>query len=392
MEPLLPTLTEPQLVEQVVHLVQQTGELQGKLNEITRRSVAEIIRGMNSYYSNLIEGHKTTPAEIEKALKKDFSKDPYNRALQIESLAHINLQKKIEAKLRANPALNLHASDFLCWVHEEFYKHLPNEIDFRRVKNNLGKVFEVIPGQLRDCEVEVGQHLAPAAQSLPEFLHRFDDFYHSPADPIIRRIIAIPAAHHRLLWIHPFLDGNGRVVRLFTQALLAQQGLDGGGLWAISRGLARKKDEYQRLLAQADAPRSGDLDGRGNLSDKGLADFCRFFFQTASDQVSFMNSVLTLETLADRIAKHVALTGVFGRHSTAGLSLLHEALFKGEFQRGEAPRITNRGERVARDILKMGLEAGLLVSDTEKRPVRLGFPAKALEHYFPLLFPQLAFA
>ena len=68
----------------------------------------------------------------------------------------------------------------------------------------------------------------------------------------LRRVIGVAAAHHRLLWIHPFLDGNGRVTRLFSHAWLRELGI-GSELWEISRGLARQVDEYKKMLATAEA-------------------------------------------------------------------------------------------------------------------------------------------
>jgi Fic family protein len=71
------------------------------------------------------------------------------------------------------------------------------------------------------------------------------------------------AAHHRLLWIHPFYDGNGRVARLFVHAYLRDIGV-GSSLWSVSRGLARNVAQYQALLMAADQQRDNDWDGPGN--------------------------------------------------------------------------------------------------------------------------------
>ena len=75
------------------------------------------------------------------------------------------------------------------------------------------------PGVLRAAVVSVGRHVAPAAAELPVFLKRFADVYGPLVQPTPQGLVAAVAAHHRLAWIHPFLDGNGRVTRLFTQAL-----------------------------------------------------------------------------------------------------------------------------------------------------------------------------
>lgn len=78
-------------------------------------------------------------------------------------------------------------------------------------------------------------------------------------------MVAVAAAHHRLAWIHPFPDGNGRVAQLHSHVLLQSMGLT-NGVWSPLRGLARTQKDYYLRLAQADMPRHGDLDGRGNLS------------------------------------------------------------------------------------------------------------------------------
>src|SRR2546422_753682 len=80
------------------------------------------------------------------------------------------------------------------------------------------------------------------------------------------------AAHHRLLWIHPFMDGNGRVARLMSHAMMLDK-LDTGAVWSVARGLARNVSEYKKLLADCDLPRRNDLDGRGALSEEALAEF-----------------------------------------------------------------------------------------------------------------------
>ena len=77
--------------------------------------------------------------------------------------------------------------------------------------------------------------------------------------------MAAAAAHHRLLWIHPFLDGNGRVARLMSYAMLLET-LDTNGIWSIARGLARNVADYKAYLADCEMRRRNDLDGRENLS------------------------------------------------------------------------------------------------------------------------------
>lgn len=101
-EPLFPTDHSEELRELAAELLGKSAGLGGALHEVTRRSVVELLRSMNSYYSNLIEGHNTHPLAIERALKNDFSSDPALRALQLESKAHIEVQLLIEERQQAD--------------------------------------------------------------------------------------------------------------------------------------------------------------------------------------------------------------------------------------------------------------------------------------------------
>jgi Fic family protein len=137
---------------------------------------------------------------------------------------------------------------------------------------NIGKHIgknRVKPGALRSSVVSVRRHLAPAPDKLPDFLRRFADFYLPLIQPTPQGIVAAFAAHHRLAWIHPFLDDNGRVTRLFTQAWLHLAVASADGLWTLARGLARRQDHYKAALSNADERRLNDFDGRGYLSENG---------------------------------------------------------------------------------------------------------------------------
>jgi Fic family protein len=203
------------------------------------------------------------------------------------------------------------------------------------------------------------------------------------------RIMAIPAAHHRLNYIHPFPDGNGRVSRLMSHAMAHQTGIGAHGLWSISRGLARgleSRGEYKRMMDLADMPRQGDLDGRGNLSLKTLKEFVLWFLKVCLDQVQFMSGLFDLNELKQRLRTLVERSGTLKPQAAA---ILEEALMRGEFERGEVARITGLPERTARRVLADVTELGLLASSTPKGPVSLRFPESALEELFPRLYPQV---
>jgi Fic family protein len=202
------------------------------------------------------------------------------------------------------------------------------------------------------------------------------------------RILATAAAHHRFNYIHPFPDGNGRVSRLMSHAMAHVSGIGAHGLWSISRGLARgmeSRSEYRRMMDHADMPRQGDLDGRGNLSERALADFVRWFLRVCLDQVRFMSSQFDIDRLSSRLQAYVASSE---RLRPESARLLEEALRRGEFRRGEASRVTGLPERTARRVLRDLIDEGLLSSSKPKGPLSLRFPASTLDMLFPRLFPH----
>lgn len=384
MEPMLPTKFRAQLEASALELIRESATLSASLRSVTRADMTELLRSMNSYYSNLIEGRGTRPIDIERALRGDYATEPKKRELQLESIAHIEVQRELEQRLDADPALDIFSVDLLGWLHEQFYRRLPPEL---RTVTHEGRVEEITPGAIRRTNVRVGRHIAPYGTSVEAFLRRFREAYASRALSPVDRIIALAASHHRLAWIHPFPDGNGRVVRLFTHAFLKRLRLDSHGLWTASRGLARKKDEYFRFLEEADEPRRGDLDGRGALTDGGLAGFCSFFLDVCLDQARYMRELLDIDGLEMRVIGYGELSTARGELPATATHMLREVLLRGEVARGEASRITGQKERSARSVVSRLVKSGLLKSDSEKGPVRLGFPTHVVPYYFPRLYP-----
>jgi Fic family protein len=394
-EPLFPSKTS-ELEDTARELVAASARLEGRLAPIVLEEIERLLRVINSYYSNLIEGHSTHPIDVERAMAGDYSADQDKRDLQTESLIHIEVQEKINLRLNEQPETVVTSEEFLLWIHREFYEKMPERL--RYIKGNDDEKVFVEAGQLRDRFVAVGNHVAPVPESLNGFLTRFSQFYNPAKLHGLRPIIALAAAHHRLMWIHPFLDGNGRVARLFTDAYFMSYRLRGYGLWNVSRGLARRRDEYRAFLAAADSPREGDLDGRGNLSDRRLTDFCRFFLEICVDQAEYMNNILSLGNFLDRLEKYVALrnAGMIAGEKGEPLSVLHPrvaAILKtlatsGEMSRGEVFEIIDMSERTGRNILRNLLDEGLLIARSEKGAVRLGFPATAAGYWFPELYPN----
>nr|WP_275437551.1 Fic family protein [Roseomonas mucosa] len=267
-------------------------------------------------------------------------------------------------------------------IHRRFYLRLPEALRFVEERGS-GRRVEVLPGVLRKGNVEVGNHVAPPPEDLPGWLARFDE---GAPERFGRaeRPVAVAALHHRLLWIHPFGDGNGRTARLLSHALLRRAGV-GSALWSVSRGLARNVEAYKAFLARADAPPQGALDGRGVLSDGRLAEFCRFFMAACLDQVRFMNTLLAPEAMTGRVREFVAAEAAGGRLDPRIAPLLERAVLFGEVARGDLPALVGTSDRQTRRLVKPLAERGLLIGAKDS-PLRIAFPLGETERLFPHLW------
>jgi Fic family protein len=173
------------------------------------------------------------------------------------------------------------------WLHRAFYEDAPERV----LRIGLGAdAFTMTPGEFRNQAQHdnvVGRHQPPSSRHVNALMQYFEQRYRFAALGSAARVVAMAAAHHRLNYIHPFADGNGRVSRLMSHAMALSAGIGAHGLWSISRGLARGLEdpgEYKRMMDMADSPRRGDLDGRGNLSRQALIEFVTWFCQVALDQ------------------------------------------------------------------------------------------------------------
>jgi Fic family protein len=380
MEPLLPEEAQG-LDDHATDLIAKASALAGRINPVLAAGIGNLVRSMNCYYSNLIEGHHTFPVDIDRALNNDFAQEPQRRNLQMEARAHIEVQRLIDRGEAPSPVVS---KEFIIWVHREFCQRLPDDLLW--IENaETHERLRVVPGELRKRHVKVGRLVPIDPDDIPAFLNRFAEAYNSPTLSKLRKVIGVAASHHRLLWIHPFLDGNGRVTRLFSHAWLRELGI-GSQLWAISRGLARQVDEYKKMLAVADQPRRGDLDGRGNLTQQGLNQFCNFFLATCVDQIAFMESLLEPAELLRRIEIWSEEETRAKRLPRGSWPLLKEAVVAGEFSRGRSAELTGYETRQARTVLNTLVAKGFLASEGPRDAVRLGFPATIIDRWFPRLY------
>jgi Fic family protein len=369
------------LTDLVLDLVQKSAGFRRSLPDSLLASLADLVRSMNCYYSNLIEGHDTHPVDIERALKNDYSQDAGKRDLQLEAKAHITVQKWIDGGGLKGRSVT---RDGIREIHRRFCELLPEDLLWVEDPETKERV-RVVPGGLRESDIKVGAHIAISPGAVPRFLSRFEDVYSRLGKT--DSILSAAAAHHRLVWIHPFVDGNGRVTRLLSHASLLET-LDTGAVWSVARGLARNVDAYKKHLAACDVTRRNDLDGRGDLSEEALSRFTDFFLTTCIDQVEFMEGLMQPDRLRTRILLWAEEEIRLNTLPPKAGSILEAVLYRGELPRGDAAGVVGAGERHARRIVSALVERGVLASDSPRTPLRLVFPAALASRWMPGLFPE----
>lgn len=370
------------LTDLALDLARKSAGFQRSLPPSLLTSLADLVRSMNCYYSNLIEGHDTHPVDIERALKNDYSQDARKRDLQLEAKAHITVQQWIDrGGLKGGMAIK---AEGVCEIHRRFCELLPDDLLWVEDPTTKQRI-RLVPGELRTRDVKVGSHVAASPGALPRFLERFAQVYGNIGKT--ESIISTAAAHHRLLWIHPFMDGNGRVARLMSHAMMLDS-LDTGAVWSVARGLARYVSQYKALLANCDLVRRNDLDGRGTLSEEALAEFTRFFLVVCIDQVDFMESLIQPDRLRTRIQLWAEEEIRLGLLPAKSGSILEAVLYRGELPRGDADAVVGSSKRQARRIVSALIDKEVLVSESSRAPLRLAFPATLASRWMPGLFPE----
>ena len=379
-----------ELQDAAVELYQMDAGLNSNIPKPLIAPMKYLLRIVNSFYSNRIEGNPTLPADILHAQEDQENSSDNADILEIKH--HIEVQASL-----ANRAIapdKVCSGEFLRHIHKEFYQKLDDE--YLIIGNSeTGEKISLIPGEFRKRTVKVGKHVPPSTQEEIEYYMRwFNDAYNPMKIYGLSKVFAAAGSHHRLMWIHPFLDGNGRVGRLFTDNYMRCAGFGGYGLWSMSRGFGRDIDAYYVALAKADSPRKGDFDGRGILSDEGLLEFTKYFIQVALDQVRYFTGLLEPQRLNDRIDIYFEMRsrGAFVSSSGKPLPPLAEGardiyrklLYNGPQQRNDLQNMLKVSERTCRTIISQMKEDKLVVAPL-KKPVALALSPNSIE----LLFPHL---
>jgi len=369
-------------------VIRESSALEGRVVPTTAAALGGTLRLLNSYHSGLIEGHKTTIPDIEKALNQEFSGDEEQCYAQELGAAHVEAERQMMRRVLREDTTNVCSPEFLCDIHKAFYSRLPPHHQFTHGPGGFTS-FTVNPGRFRDKAVSVDNGVSaigPGPEVLTDRVEGFNRMYDPSRHHGDERLIAAAASQHRLTWLHPFRDGNGRVARLFSGLYLARIGINTGNLWSLSRGFSRERRFYMLHLLAADSP-SKDAEG---FDQEELADFCSYFLEVCLDQIRFMTDLLGLERIESRIDWYVETRSRDQKNplKPEAARLLRALFMRGELARGEASKVMNMSERSARRIVSQILKEGLAESDSHRAPLRIGLPTRALPFYFPNLYDE----
>src|SRR5579871_6445608 len=161
------------LTDLAVDLAAKSAGFRRSLPSGVSTALADLVRSMNCYYSNLIEGHDTHPIDIERALKNDYSADPRKRDLQLEAKAHIAVQQWIDTGNFRGRAVTANG---ITEIHRRFCELLPEELLWVDDPDTHERL-RVTPGELRHRDVRVGRHIPISPGAVPRFLAHFEQTY-----------------------------------------------------------------------------------------------------------------------------------------------------------------------------------------------------------------------
>jgi Fic family protein len=169
-EPCLLEQTGPVIVDLVASLSAASSRLGTRLHPRSAASLADAVRIMNCYYSNLIEGHNTTLREIERAMAGQLDTTEERRNLQVEARAHIRVQRDIDRRFALDDLFEPASVDFIRGLHKAFYEDAPEAM---LTVGDENRAIRMVPGAFRDFadqEVAVGRHLPPSGDRVEAFM------------------------------------------------------------------------------------------------------------------------------------------------------------------------------------------------------------------------------
>ncbi len=247
----------------------------------------------------------STPAPVFFQLKHIFHMLESLGSARIEG-NHTTLADYVESRLEAQPAPlsdqlreMANIEEAMSFIEEHFQpgqdvtEHWVRELHAMTVRG-LEREGDATPGAYRQKPVQISksEHLPPEALVVPQYMAELVEFINR-ADPAKYDLIKVALAHHRFAWIHPFRNGNGRVVRLLTYTLLIKYGFNvkaGGRVLNPTAVFCNDRDRYYAMLGVAD---------RGSVN--GLEQWCVYVLSGMLEELRKVDRLTDAGYLIDRI-------------------------------------------------------------------------------------------
>lgn len=235
------------------------------LNPTFDSPLVDVVNELEHLRRLRLEG--STPAPVFFQLKHIFHMLESLGSARIEG-NHTTLADYVESRLEAQPP-NLsdqlkemaNIEQAMTFIEENFEPHQDvTEYALRElhamVVNGLVREGDANPGTYRTGQVQISQsdHLPPEHWRVPDYMGELVVFINRQ-DPPKYDLMKVALAHHRFAWIHPFSNGNGRVVRLLTYMLLVKYGFNVKTSERVMNPTAvfcNDRDLYYAMLGQAD--------------------------------------------------------------------------------------------------------------------------------------------
>lgn len=265
--PLLDVLTDLEYLRRL--------EVQGTTPLPVFLDLKTVFHLLESLASARIEGNRTTLADYVEARVHD---DHASRE-ELHEIANIERAMcQVEDAVESGAPLSEH---LLRGLHATTVEGLDHEGDRT-------------PGAYRSGPVQIAQaaHLPPDALLVPEYMNELVSFINRP-DPPKYDLMKVALAHHRFAWIHPFSNGNGRVVRLLTYALLIKYGFrvhEAGRLLNPAAVFCADRNVYYAKLGEADAG-----------TEEGLENWCIYVLSGVRDELDKINRLADYKHLQARV-------------------------------------------------------------------------------------------
>ena len=177
--------------------------------------------------------------------------------------------------------------------HEPISEHLIRSLHAVTVEG-LEREGDRTPGAYRNGAVKIAQaeHQPPDAIQVPAYMQELVDFVNR-ADAPKYDLMKVALAHHRFAWIHPFGNGNGRLVRLLTYALLVKYGFRVSAMGRLLNPAAvfcSDRNHYYSMLAEAD---------KG--TDTALEAWCTYVLTGVRDELRKVDQLADYRHLQSRV-------------------------------------------------------------------------------------------